>query len=69
MKTSKTSYTKWSVNNEKVQKIVPVLEGNLSVGNAPKLSAKCLQDKICKIKQIQNIPVTSRTCLNPLKTY
>ena len=69
MKTSKTSYTKWSVNNQKVQNVVPVLEGNLSVRNAPKLSAKCLQDKICKIKQMQNIPVTLKTCLNQLKTY
>ena len=31
-------------------KLVPVLEGNLSVKNAPKLSAKYLQDKTCKIK-------------------
>ena len=28
-----------------MQKFVPVLEGNLSVKNAPKLSAKYLQDK------------------------
>ena len=49
-------------------KLVPVLEGNLSVKNAPKLSAKYLQDKTCKIKQIQNIPLTLRTFLNPLKT-
>ena len=49
-------------------KLVPVLEGNLSVKNAPKLSAKSLQDKTCKIKQIQNIPLTLRTFLNPLKT-
>ena len=47
---SKTSYTKRSVNNQKLQKFVPVLEGNLSVKNAPKLSAKYLQDKTCKIK-------------------
>ena len=31
-------------NNQKVQKFVPVLEVNLSVKNAPKLSAKYLQD-------------------------
>ena len=31
-------------NNQKVQKIVPVLEVNLSVKNAPKLSSKYLQD-------------------------
>ena len=45
-------------NNQKVQKFVPVLEENLSVKNAPKLSAKYLQDKTCKIKQMQNIPLT-----------
>ena len=39
-----------SINNQKVQKLVPVLDGNLSVKNAPKLSAKYLEDKICKIK-------------------
>ena len=61
MKISKTSYTKRSVNNQKVQNVVSVLEGNLSVNNAPKLSAKFFQDKTCKIKQIQNIPLTLRT--------
>ena len=40
-----------------MQKFVPVLEGNLSVRNAPKLSAKYLQDKTCKTKQMQNIPL------------
>ena len=34
-----------------------------------KLSAKYLQDKICKIKQIQNIPLTLRTFLNQLKRF
>ena len=58
-----------SVNNEKMQKFVSVFEGNLSVKNAPKLSAKYLQDKIYKIKQMQNIPVTLRTFLNHLKTF
>ena len=48
-------------------KLVPVLEGNLSVKNAPKLSAKYLQHKICKIKQMRNFPVTLRTFLNQLK--
>ena len=32
-------------NNQKVHKFVPVLEENLSVKNAPKLSAKYLQDQ------------------------
>ena len=41
---TKTSYTKRSVNNQNMHKFVPVLEGNLSVKNAPKHSAKCLQD-------------------------
>ena len=39
-------------NNQKVQKFVPVLEENLSVKKIPKLSAKCLQDKPCKTKQM-----------------
>ena len=34
-----------------------------------KTFCKMLQDKICKIKQMQNIPVTLKTCLNQLKTY
>ena len=45
-------------NNLKVQKFVPVLEENLSMKNAPKLFAKYLQDKTCKTKQMQNIPLT-----------
>ena len=48
---------------------VPALKGNLSVKNVPKLSAKYLQDKTCKIKQMQNIPLTLRTFLNQLKTF
>ena len=40
-----------------------ILDGNLSVKNAPKLSAKYLEDKICKIKQMQNISVTLRKFL------
>ena len=48
---------------------VPVLEGNLSVKNAPKLSAKYLQDKKCKTKQMQNIPLTLWTFLNQLKMF
>ena len=55
-------------HKQKVQKFVPVLDENLSMKNAPKLSAKYLQDKICKIKQIQNISVTLRRFLNQLKT-
>ena len=53
-----------SINNQKVQK-----DGNLRVKNAPKPSAKYLEDKICKIKQIQNIPVTLRTFLYPPKFF
>ena len=63
MKICKRSYTKESINNQKVQKFVPVLDENLSVKNAPKLSAKYLEDKIFKIKIIQNISVTLRTFL------
>ena len=44
-------------------KFVPVLDENLSVKNAPKLSAKHLEDKIFKIKIMQNISVTLRTFL------
>ena len=47
----------------KVQKFVPVLDENLGVKNAPKLSVKYLEDKIFKINIIQNISVTLRTCL------
>ena len=63
MKICKKSYTKESVNNQKVQKFVPVLDENLSVKNAPKLSAKYLEDKIFKIKMIQNISLTLRIFL------
>ena len=48
---------------------MPVLDGNLIVKNAPKLSEKYLQDKICTIKQVQNIPVTLRTFLNQPKIF
>ena len=51
------------VNNQKVQKVVSVFDKNLSVKNAPKLSAKYLEDKIFKIKIMQNISVTLRTFL------
>ena len=54
---------------KKVQKFVSVIEGNLSVKNAPKRSAKYLQDKTCKTKQLQNIPLTRRTFLNQIKTF
>ena len=37
------------------------------MNNAPKPSIKYLKDKICKIKQIQNIPVTLETFLNQSK--
>ena len=56
IKNLQESLHKGSINNQKVHKLVPVLDGNLSVKNAPKPSAKYLEDKICKIKQIQNIP-------------
>ena len=45
-------------NNQKVQKFVLVLKENLSVKNIPKFSAKYLQDKTCKTKQMQNITLT-----------
>ena len=53
----------------KVQKFVSVLERKLSMKNARKLSAKYLQDKNCKTKQTQNIPLTLRTFLTQLKTF
>ena len=56
-------------NFQEVQKFVAVLEENLSMQNAPKLSAKYLQDKIYKIKQMQNIPVTLRAFLSRLKSF
>lgn len=36
------------VSKQKVQKFVPVLDENLSVKNAPKVSAKNSEEKICK---------------------
>ena len=57
-----------SINNQKM-KFLPLSDGNLSVKNAPKLSAKYLEDKISKMEQIQNIRVTLRTFLNQLKIF
>ena len=54
-------------NNQTVQKFVPVLEENLTVKNAPKLSANYLQDKKCKTKQMQIITSTLEDILNKLK--
>ena len=51
-----------------MQKFVPVLDGNLRVKNAPKFSTNYLDDKICKIKQIQNI-ASLRTFRNQLKFF
>ena len=42
-------------NNQKVQKFAPVLQDKLNVKNGPKLSAKYLQGKTCKTKQMQHI--------------
>ena len=53
----------------KVQKFMPVLKGNLSVKNAPRLFTKYFQDKTCKIKQMQNIALTLRIFLNQQKTF
>ena len=50
-------------------KICASIRRKLSVKNAPKLSAKHLQDKTCKIKQMQNIALTVRIFLNQLKTF
>ena len=47
-----------------MQKFVSVLDGNLSVNNAPKPFEKYLGDKTCKIKQMQSISVTLRTYIN-----
>ena len=69
LKICKRSYTKRSVNNQKVQKFVAVLDGNFSVKNVPKRSAKYLKDKIYKTKETQNISVTLRTFLNQQKTF
>ena len=56
-------------NNQNVQTFVPVLEENLSVKNAPKISAKYLQDKTWKTRQMQNILLTLRTILNKRKEF
>ena len=50
-------------------KICASIDGDLSVKNATKFSAKFLENKICKIKQIQNIPDTLNALLNQLKTF
>ena len=55
-------------NNQKVQKFVLVLEENLSVKNTPKLSAKYLQDKTCKTKQMQNITLTLQDIFKSTKS-
>ena len=59
-----------NTNNEKVQKLVPVLDGNLSVKNAAKLSVKYLDDKISnKYKQSSNfedIFKSAKNCLEKL---
>ena len=52
----------------KCTKIVSVLDGNLSVKNASKLSAKYSEDKIWKTKQVQNILVILKNIFNQLKT-
>ena len=46
-----------------MHKILVVLDENLSVKNAPKRSAKYLEDKIFKIKIIQSFSVTLKTFL------
>ena len=63
MKICIRSYTKESISNQKVQKFIPVFDENLSEKNAPKLFTKYLEDKIFKMKIIQNISVTLRTFL------
>ena len=61
----KRSYTKGTANNQKVQKLVPVLDGNLTVKKLKNFQ----QGKLCKIKQIQNISVTFRTFLNQVNFF
>ena len=61
MNICKRSWTKESVNNQKVQKFVAVLDENLSIKNTSNFSAKYFEDKIFKIKIIQNISVILRT--------
>ena len=56
----KRSYTKGTADSQKVQKLVPVLDGNLTVKKLKNFQ----QGKLCKIKQIQNISVTFRTFLS-----
>ena len=69
LKICERRYTVRSVSNQKVQKFMPVLDGNLSAENAPKLSVKYLECTACKTKQIQNIPGTLRTFLNQPKNF
>ena len=69
LKISKTSYTKGSVNNQKVQKFVPVLEGNLSVKNAPKRSAKYLEDKYAKSNKCKKHSSNSEEIFKSTKNF
>ena len=52
-----------------MQIFVLVLDGNLSVKDDLRRSEKYLEDKICKMKQIQNILASLRICSNQLKTF
>ena len=67
MKVCKRSYAAESVNIQKVQKPVFVLDGKLSLKSSARLSAKYLEDKLCKIKKLQKISVALRSILNQLK--
>ena len=53
----------------KVAKICGVIRRELECEKCSQTFCKILQDKTCKIKQMQNISLTLSTFLNQLKTF
>ena len=50
-------------------KIFASIRKELECEKCSKLSAKYLQDKTCKVKQMWNIPLTLAAFLNQLKSF
>ena len=50
-------------------KICASIWWELSEKNAPKLSAKYLEDKLCKINQMENMSVKLKSFINQLKFF
>ena len=54
LKTYKMNFVNWKTNKLKVLNFKPTSYGSWRVKNAPKLFSKCLNKRICKIKQYLN---------------